>query len=219
MGPGLPGFGIASIFYIVAAILAPARVAWVARRRPDVTARWSTAWTQCAIGWTMLAALVGFYLFLDLLVTRGILPVSQGPTPLRVLPNWIYAVITLGVVLLIGSLAGTVASLRRPDDAAAAVAAGHAAGVAPMVLELRQAEHAPVLQPPLGPSEAIPARSAVDAVPTPRWRPSSEDEVVAARPQQRNRAVRWWPAALLDEAHDLVIDLRDTEAQIRPASA
>lgn len=177
MGPGLPGFGIASIFYICAAILAPFRQLFLTVRGRADRSRWSTALTQCMIGLGMIGALVSFYIGLDVLIQHGVLPVSRGPEALARIPNWIYATIVLLVVLGSGSIAGAIAAWRSPDDAPDVVAAAHSAGVAEVILDLRATAGAPLDRSPTPPCRP----------PSPRWgrRPGPKSDL--------SRAPRWRP--------------------------
>jgi hypothetical protein len=137
MGPGLPGFGIASLFYIGAALVAPFHEIVMTARGQSSRRRWSTAITQFFIGAGMLGALILFYMGLAALIRSGVLPVNEGPATLARVPNWVFAAATLVIVLLVGSLAGAFASWRSPDDHPDEVAAGHRSGITQVVLDLR----------------------------------------------------------------------------------
>jgi hypothetical protein len=137
MGPGLPGFGIASLFYIGAAILAPIHEVGMTLRGRSSLRRWHMALTQFAIGLGILSALVLFYSGIDHLITWGVFPTGRGIAVLAHIPNWVYAAGTLVVVLVAGAIVGAVASWISADDDPEVVAEGHRAGITGMVLDLR----------------------------------------------------------------------------------
>ena len=137
MGPGLPGFGIASLFYIGAAILAPVHEVGMTLRGRSSLRRWHMALTQFAIGLGILSALVLFYSGIDYLITWEVLPTGRGIAVLARIPNWVYAAGTLVVVLVAGAIVGAVASWISADDDPEAVAEGHRLGITGMVLDLR----------------------------------------------------------------------------------
>ncbi len=133
----MPGFGIASIFYICAALLAPfVEVAHVARGT-STPARRRIALSQFVIGSLMIGALVGFYVGLAFLMRRGWLG-DAGRGGFGPLPNWTYAVLTLIAVLGVGYVWGVVTRRRLGPESRASVARAHSEGVARMVLDLRE---------------------------------------------------------------------------------
>ena len=139
MGPGMPGFGIASLFYVAAALLAPFNELIHLRRGTSTPERRRVVVAQFLVAIAIVVALVLFYLGLGQLVSRGWIEVN-GRGSIAGVPNWVFAVLTLLVVLLIGTIAGGLASLRAADDPPDQVAAAHRAGVAQIVLDLRISE-------------------------------------------------------------------------------
>ncbi len=137
MGPGMPGFGIASIFYICAALLAPfVEVAHVVQGTSTPERR-RVALSQFIIGSLMVGALVGFYVGLAFLMRRGWLG-DAGRGGFGPLPNWTYAVLTLIAVLGAGYVCGVITKRRLGPEIRSSVARAHSEGVARIVLDLRE---------------------------------------------------------------------------------
>lgn len=139
MGAGLPGFGIASLFYIAAALLAPFHELYMTARGRSSRARWAASFTQFGLGSGMLLSLVLFYVMMDVIIRKSGLTESEGPGFISQFPNWVFAAITLVIVMVVGALAGAVASIRSDDDHADDVAAAHREGIVEVVLDLRLA--------------------------------------------------------------------------------
>lgn len=136
MGPGMPGFGIASIFYIAAALLSPFFEVIRIAKGTSTPERRRTAASQFVIGLLMIGALVGFYVGLGYLMGRGWLGgADQGR--FGSLPNWMYAVLTLMVVLGVGHVWGALARRFGAPERPSLVARAHSDGVARIVLDLR----------------------------------------------------------------------------------
>ena len=95
--------------------------------------------TQFSIAVVIVVALVGFYVGLDAVIARGWLPITERG-PFGALPNWVFAVAMLFVVLIAASIWGGAAALVGHDDHPDDIAAAHRAGVASVVLDLRIAE-------------------------------------------------------------------------------
>ena len=169
MGPGLPGFGIASLFYIAAALLAPLKELGLTLRGRGCRDRRRASFTQFFIGAGMLISLILFYVFLAVLIRRLGIDETRGPGFLARFPNWVFAAATLAMVLGIGSLVGRLLSARTGEESPDEVAAAHRDGVVELVLDLRtatrmceQRDAAPV--PPPVPPEMLPG----SAVPQPQ---------------------------------------------------
>lgn len=132
----MPGFGIASIFYIGAALLSPFFEAVHVVRGTSTRERRRTALSQFVIGVLMIGALVGFYVGLASVMRRGWLA-DAGKGAFGPLPNWAYAMLTLLAVLGVGYVWGAITRWRLGPECRATVAQAHYDGIAPMVLDLR----------------------------------------------------------------------------------
>ena len=147
----MPGFGIASIFYICAALLAPFVEVTHVVRGTSTPARRRIALSQFVLGSLMIGALVGFYVGLAFLMRRGWLA-GAGSGGFGPLPNWTYAVLTLVGVLAAGYVWGAVTRRRLGPEARASVAQAHSEGVARIVLDLREERTAVEI---MGPSRRL----------------------------------------------------------------
>ena len=136
MGPGMPGFGIASIFYIGAALLSPFFEAVHVVRGTSTRERRRTALSQFMIGVLMIGALVGFYVGLASVMRRGWLS-DAGKGAFGPLPNWAYALLTLLAVLGVGYVWGVITRWRLGPECRATVAQAHYDGITRIVLDLR----------------------------------------------------------------------------------
>lgn len=100
MGPGIPGLGIASVFYVAAGLLAPFREIVRTARGDSSAARWKLVRRQFSLAIGILASLVLLYLGFDALIARGLF---SPPVPISVpggYPTWVYAVGVLAAVLI-----------------------------------------------------------------------------------------------------------------------
>lgn len=99
MSPGIPGLGIASVFYVAAALLAPLREVVRTARGDSSAARWKVVGRQFSLAIGILVSLVLLYLGFDALIARGL---SPPPVPFSVpggYPTWVYAIVVLAAVL------------------------------------------------------------------------------------------------------------------------
>lgn len=71
MGPGVPGVGIAGLLYVIAAILAPAREIYLTARGRSSRARWAMVMRQFLLAWSIVGAVVAFYIGLIWMAGRG----------------------------------------------------------------------------------------------------------------------------------------------------
>lgn len=101
MSPGIPGLGIASVFYVAAALLAPLREVVRTTRGDSSAARWKVVGRQFSLAIGILASLVLLYMGFDGLIARGL---SPPPVPFSVpggYPAWVYAIVVLAGVLFL----------------------------------------------------------------------------------------------------------------------
>jgi hypothetical protein len=131
MGAGLPGFGIASVFYLLAGLLGPVRELVATPREKRSADRWRAVWRQFVMSVATVGAIVMFYAAIEAAVSRGWITTHRGPAALAGVPNFAWAVLALVVVLLVGSLYGVWVALTGGDDAPDAIAAGHRGLVLP----------------------------------------------------------------------------------------
>ncbi len=99
MAPGIPGLGIASVFYVAAALLAPLREVVRTARGDSSAARWKIVRRQFSLAIGILVSLVLLYIGFDALIARGL---SPPPVPFSVpggYPTWVYAIGVLAAVL------------------------------------------------------------------------------------------------------------------------
>ncbi len=111
MGPGLPGMGIASIFYVVAALFAPLREILKSIRGESSAKRWKAVALQFWIALGIISSIVLLYIGFDALVSRGVF----GPPQVADLPGdfpvWAYALGVLAALMLALVLASWVGAL------------------------------------------------------------------------------------------------------------
>ncbi|CAN5471280.1 hypothetical protein BH24ACT7_BH24ACT7_22920 [soil metagenome] len=99
MAPGIPGLGIASVFYVAAALLAPLREVVRTARGDSSAARWKIVRRQFSLAIGIIVSLVLLYIGFDALIARGL---SPPPVPFSVpggYPTWVYAIVVLAAVL------------------------------------------------------------------------------------------------------------------------
>jgi hypothetical protein len=140
MGPGLPGVGIASIFYVVAALFAPFREVVLTVRGRSSKARWRMVALQAGLAIMIVVSVVLLYWGVAWLARSGAVDLYRRPPPrqLRRYPSYVWAVFALVGVLLVSSLYALWVRITRPRDDLRAVAAAHRAAVAvPAVVDLR----------------------------------------------------------------------------------
>jgi len=112
MGPGVPGMGIASIFYVMAALISPLREVVKSVRGESSAQRWMAVGRQFALAVGIVSSIVLLYLSIDALVSSGLLsPPDVADLPGHY-PNWAYAVGILIALLLALALAAWVVKLR-----------------------------------------------------------------------------------------------------------
>lgn len=135
MGPGLPGIGIASLFYVALALFAPIRELVLTARGESSVQRWRMVGTQFALGLAVLGSVVLLFVGIDFLMGRGLLPGQARRQLVAGIPNYVYMLVALaGVLLAAWVYAGWVHAGRwlRTGQAAEhpdAVAAAHPATV------------------------------------------------------------------------------------------
>ena len=91
MGPGVPGMGIASIFYLMAALFAPLREVVKSIRGESSTQRWKAVGLQFSIALGIISSIVMLYLGFDALVSRGVFGPPQATELPGDFPVWTYA--------------------------------------------------------------------------------------------------------------------------------
>ena len=101
MGPGVPGMGIASVFYVAAALVAPVREIVRTLQGNSSATRWQVVGRQFSLALLIVGSIVMLYLGVQLLIARGLLSVPAATDLPGGFPNWTYAVGIL-VILLIG---------------------------------------------------------------------------------------------------------------------
>jgi hypothetical protein len=112
MGPGVPGMGIASIFYVMAALISPLREVVKSVRGESSAQRWMAVGRQFALAVGIVSSIVLLYLGIDAMVSRGLIsPPDVADLPGHY-PNWAYAVGVLIALLLALVLAAWVVKLR-----------------------------------------------------------------------------------------------------------
>ena len=112
MGPGVPGMGIASIFYVTAALIAPLREVARSFRGESSAQRWRAVGRQFSLAMAILSSIVLLYLGFDALVTHGLLsPPDIADLP-GDFPNWTYAIGILMVLVLVLGLVASMVALR-----------------------------------------------------------------------------------------------------------
>lgn len=125
MGPGLPGLGIASLFYVAAALLAPIRELYLTVLGRSSAARWRTVAVQFAIATMTVAGVIGLFIGVDVLIEIGFFSVARGPEFFTRIPNWVYAIVACVVVLVGTSLVAKISESRGGPEDPALVAALH----------------------------------------------------------------------------------------------
>jgi len=101
MGPGVPGMGIASVFYVAAALVAPAREIVKTVQGNSSAMRWKVVGRQFSLALFIVGSIVMLYLSVQVLISRGLLSDPAATDLPGDFPNWTYAVGIL-VILLIG---------------------------------------------------------------------------------------------------------------------
>jgi hypothetical protein len=112
MGPGVPGMGIASIFYLTAALFAPLREVVKSVRGESSAQRWKAVGLQFAIAVGTVSSIVLLYLGFDALISNGVFGPLQPIDLPGDLPVWTYALGVLIILLLALALASWVLALR-----------------------------------------------------------------------------------------------------------
>ena len=139
MGPGLPGLGIASVFYVMAALLAPLRELVLTVQGRSSARRWRLVGVQFVLALTVVVALVAFYLGLAALVRLGVLPRPQGwNDALGRVPNVVWAFVTLTAVLAAVWLYALWDRFTAQEETQEMIAAAHRSGVVDVVHDLRE---------------------------------------------------------------------------------
>lgn len=137
MGVGVPGFGIASIFYVFAALFAPFREVLLTIRGRSSAQRWRMVGTQAMLASLIVASVFALFLAADALIARGWLPPPQGPALFRWAPNYLYSIAALALVLFAVDVVARWVRVRTDDEPADEIAAAHARGAPFVVLDLR----------------------------------------------------------------------------------
>jgi hypothetical protein len=166
MGPGVPGIGIAGLFYVVVAIVAPIRELYLTTRGRSSRDRWRVVLRQFLLAWTIVAAVVAFYIGLGWLARRGWLGAwGERGVHLFGLANVAVAVVLLAAVLILTALyAVAVRSLSVEDPEVIAFDHRHSIirGKGDRTLvPVPGPSGSPVIQPPSSPAaRPVLARSA-----------------------------------------------------------
>ena len=172
MGPGIPGIGVTSIFYVLAGLTAPLRELVLTVRGRSSRARWRLVASQFSVAMLTVFAVVVFYLAVELAINHGWLA-DRRLRFSTVVPLWAYAFVALAVLLASLAIVNTIVRLTAKPDDPHAVARAHRLSVSDQ----------------LGIVESLGSR--VQSVP--KGRHLSSSERVAGRPF---RSIRW---ADLDE--------------------
>ena len=128
MGPGLPGLGIASLFYVGVALFAPFREVVLTMRGQSSLERWHVAIVQFILGIVILGAVVVQYVAIDRIIAGGLLTAARGPKALAGIPNFAYAIAACVAVLLIGTAWARIARAVNAPERADVIAASHRFG-------------------------------------------------------------------------------------------
>lgn len=128
MGPGLPGFGIASLFYVAAGLLAPIREVALTVLGRSSRQRWRKVGLQFTLSVATVAAVLAFLVGVDQLIAVGLLSVARGPRALAGIPNFVYAVVAFVLVLGASHVVGAIYARSTQPEASAIVAARHRLG-------------------------------------------------------------------------------------------
>ena len=139
MGPGLPGLGIASVFYVIAALFAPLRELALTIRGRSSAERWRLVGIQFLLAVTVVVALIAFYVGLAMLVRVGWLPRPREWNALARLPNVVWAFLTLAAVLTGVWLYALWDRVTSEEETLEMIAAAHRSGVVNVVIDLREA--------------------------------------------------------------------------------
>lgn len=117
MGPGMPGIGIAGIFYVIAAVLAPARELYLTARGRSSRARWLLVLRQFLLAWVIVGTVVGFYMGLNWMAHQDWLG-AWGDRGLQLftLPNLAVGVLILGVALGVTAAYAFLVRNRADED-------------------------------------------------------------------------------------------------------
>ncbi len=106
MSAGLPGIGLAGLFFIVSALLAPFRELLLAARGRSSRARWASSCRQFAMALAMLLAIQAALLLLHLLTGVPLVGLSLGP---------VISLALLGLILGTAAVASLVGGRRGPQ--------------------------------------------------------------------------------------------------------
>jgi hypothetical protein len=129
MGAGIPGMGIASLFYVAAALIAPFRELVLTVQGRSSLRRWRAIGRQFVMALFIVAAVVALYVGINYMVSRGWIDGSVGPVPLKRVPNFVFAIVALVAVLVATALIAlwlASSTVETPDM----IAAAHRAGIA-----------------------------------------------------------------------------------------
>lgn len=94
MGPGLPGIGVTSIFYVLIGIVAPFREVVLTVRGRSSIARWRLVGRQFSIALSTALAVTLFYLTIEFAIDNHWFADKRTRLP-GVLPAWTYGLIAL----------------------------------------------------------------------------------------------------------------------------
>lgn len=138
----MPGLGIASVFYAIAALLAPFREIVLTIRGRSSLRRWRLVGRQFTLAVLIVGAIVGFYVALAALERHGVVAGSSGSQLLTRIPNVAITAAVLFAVLVSAALGGWLLRLLTDEESAESIAAAHRAGVAQAVIDLRDVARA-----------------------------------------------------------------------------
>lgn len=98
MGPGIPGIGVASLFYVIAALIAPLRELPRTIKGDSTWRRWRIIGEQFGLAVLIIDSLIGLYATIEVAIGRGWMLDRRNRLPSR-LPAWTFALIALAFVL------------------------------------------------------------------------------------------------------------------------
>jgi hypothetical protein len=129
----------------------------------------------------IIVAIVAMYVGIDRLIRSGLIPGPTGPEALRTVPNFVWALIALVVVLAVSTLYALAVRMVGDDETLEEIAAAHRAGVVvmdPPEIDLRDRPAAPVVA--IAPATPIPLIGGLAEERARFDRPASLDEALSS---------------------------------------
>jgi hypothetical protein len=115
MGPGLPGIGVTSIFYVLIGIFAPIREVALTMQRGSSRPRWRLVGRQFVIALGTAMSVTAFYLAIEIAMQSRWLPDTRTKLPGAV-PAWAYGLVVLVALLLSLALYARICATSVPND-------------------------------------------------------------------------------------------------------